>query len=420
MTTPIPGLPTRAVMQELLKRAVPGNSKAVGRMREQILDIAGSFTAKAMLLRGPIGGGKSTIARLIALLKRVAPLAVPHAERLLNDVRFDGPNRVDIKYLVTWYVELPLTGLVESLAEMQLFGAVKGAYTDAREQRIGVFEQAMTGGVRVGDRAAGARLTGGVVFLDEIGDLSPNLQAKLLPVLSGGVFYRIGGEGNPAHALQFNGTTIAATWKDVEAGLLRPDLISRVAAYIIDVPGMDEREGDFDLMFDAVESALIREMKKAIDDADRVEPLLDREYWRSRKESITRVSADVRRLLAKVQWSKHGNLRGLTAALEQILATNAPPERVIEELPTLVRGENADATGLLPRLLDRAPDGQGLAGHVRAIEVEQRRDLRDNLLGDLRTRQMVAQRLGLSERQLVTQIQQLDRRRQQARKAESQ
>jgi DNA-binding NtrC family response regulator len=407
-------------MQELLERAVPGNSKAVRRMREQILDIAGSFTAKAMLLRGPIGGGKSTIARLLALLKRVAPLAVPNAERLLDDVRFDGPNRVDLKYMVTWYVELALTGLVESLAEMQLFGAVKGAYTDAREQRIGVFERAMTGGVRAGDRAAGARLTGGVVFLDEIGDLSPNLQAKLLPVLSGGVFYRIGGEGNPAHALQFSGTTIAATWKDIEAGLLRPDLISRVAAYIIDVPGMDEREGDFDLMFDAVESALIGEMKKAIEDADRVEPLLDREYWRSRKESITPVSADVRRLLAKVQWGKHGNLRGLTAALEQILATNAPPERVIEELPTLVRAESPDAAGLLPRLFERTPDGQGLAGHVRAIEVEQRRDLRDNLLGDLRTRQMVAHRLGLSERQLLTQIQQLDRRRQQARKEKPQ
>src|SRR5687768_11451160 len=137
MTTSPPGLPTRAVMQELLERAIPGTSRAVTRLREQILDIAGSFTAKAMMLRGPIGGGKSTIARLIALLKRVAPLTVSNAERMLKDAKFDSRNRVDLKYMVTWYVELPLTGLVESLAEAQLFGAVKGAYTGAHEQRIG-------------------------------------------------------------------------------------------------------------------------------------------------------------------------------------------------------------------------------------------------------------------------------------------
>jgi DNA-binding NtrC family response regulator len=403
-------------MQELLERAVPGTSTAVIRLREQILDIAGSFTAKAMLLRGPIGAGKSTVARLIALLKRVAPLTVPNAERMIAYAKFDGPNRIDLKYMLTWYVELPLTGLVESLAEMQLFGAVKGAYTGAHEQRIGVFEQAMTGGMRGGDPAVGARLTGGVVFLDEIGDLNLNLQAKLLPVLSGGVFYRIGGEGNPTHALRFNGTTIAATWKNVDAGLLRPDLMSRVAAYVIDVPGLDEREADFDLMFDAVQSSLISSMQSAIDEAVRVEPLIDREYWRARRESIRPVSAEVRHDLAKVHWGRHGNLRGLTAALEQILSTNAPADRVIQELPILGRGESTDDTGLLPRLFERTSDGQGLAGHVRAIEVDQRRDLRDRLLSSSRARSLVAQRLGLSERQLLTQIHQLDRRRQQARR----
>lgn len=419
MTT-IPGLPTRAVMQELLERAIPGQSKAVIRLREQILDVAGSLTAKALLLRGPIGGGKSTIARLIALLKRAAPLSVTSAERMLKDAKFDSRNRVDLKYIVTWYVELALTGLVETLAEAQLFGAVKGAYTGAHEQRIGVFEQAMTGGMRRGDVAVGAKLTGGVVFLDEIGDLNLGLQAKLLPVLSGGVFYRIGGEGNPAHALQFNGTTITATWRNIDTGLLRPDLISRVAAYTIDVPGMDERESDFDLMLDTVQGSLIDLMQKAIDDAERVEPLLDREYWRARKTSIVPVGPDVRRRLAKVQWGRHGNLRGLASALEQILSTDAPAERVIEELPVLVEPQRSDDSGLLPRLFDRDPDGQGLAGHVRDIEVEQRRDLRDQLLGDSRARRQLAQRLGLSERQIATQIHQLDRRRQHARGEKSQ
>ncbi len=414
MTTANPGLPTRAVMQELLERAIPGRSASIKRVREQVLDIASSLTARSILLRGPIGAGKSTLARLIGLLKRASPVTVPEAERILGAVRFEGPNLVDVRYL-PWYVEVALTGLVETLAEVQLFGAVRGAYTGATEQRAGVFEQAMNGRMRRGQEPpAAAKLTGGVVFLDEIGDLTPALQAKLLPVLSGGLFYRIGGEGNTDHELQFKGVTIAASWKDLPS-LLRPDLLSRVAAYVIDVPGIDDRREDFDVLFEEVQRSVIGTIRRAIEEAVRVEPLVDRPYWRARLDAIQPVSPEARRQLAEVDWARHGNLRGLSGALEQIISNGAPVERVVAELPLLVSGAPAQHAGLLARLFERRPDGQGLAGHIRVLEVEQRRELRDRLMGDERVLRAVGQHLAIPERQLLNQVHQLDRRRQRSR-----
>ena len=108
--------------------------------------------------------------------------------------RWNRANQIDSRFMASWYVELPLTGLVETLAEAQLFGAVKGAFTGATD-RAEIFEQASTGRISTSDPSLAAQVTGGVVFLDEIGDLSESLQAKLLPVLSGGAFYRVGAEG---------------------------------------------------------------------------------------------------------------------------------------------------------------------------------------------------------------------------------
>src|SRR5262249_16960731 len=154
------------------------------------------------------------------------------------------PNRVDLR-LIPWFVELALTGLVESLAEAQLFGVVRGAYTGADRDRTGVFEQASTGRAGRNRVGAGALLTGGIVFLDEIGDLSPSLQAKLLPVLSGAPFYRLGGEGNTDYEMVYRGAIIAASWRPLEHRL-RPDLLSRFGSHVIDVPAIAEREEDFD------------------------------------------------------------------------------------------------------------------------------------------------------------------------------
>src|SRR6185312_9768872 len=229
------GPPALPAMVQFVERVVPGSSAAARELRGQLIDFAVNPTARALFLGGPVGSGKSTLARCVALLKRVAPLTAKDAKDLLGLTPFSGPNQIDANYMASWYVELPLTGLIDSLAEMQLFGTEKGSYTGA-SPRPGVFEAASTGHMTRGRVATAAALTGGIVFLDEIGELSDNLQAKLLPVLSGGVFYRIGTEGEKDAGMQFNGVVLSASWRPLNEGRLRPDLVSRVAAYTIEVP----------------------------------------------------------------------------------------------------------------------------------------------------------------------------------------
>ncbi len=414
-----PDLSTRSAIVRFLECVLPGRSQSVCVLREQIVVFCSSLTLKSVILRGPIGSGKSTVARLMGLLRRTAPLEVGEATRLLRDASFDGLHRVDLRY-IPWYVELPLTGLVESLAESQLFGVTKGAYTGAGEQRAGVFEQAAKGRDPAGKEPAGARLTGGIVFLDEIGDLSHALQAKLLPVLSGAPFYRLGGEGDPEHEVVYRGVTVSASWKRLDDGTLRPDLLSRVSSYAIDVPGIDDRMDDFDLLLDEVQRLLREAFRRAVDDAKLADSAFDREYWQRRLDSFRLLTDTSRNILRGVEWTQHGNLRGLTAAVDQILANDRDPKTVVAELPLVTSPSpqlfDDGSAGLLGRLLKREGDGDGLAGHLRAIEVEGRRDLRDLLLDNEASRRRLARALGIAEPKLLAQIQQLDRRRRGSRR----
>jgi two-component system response regulator HydG len=120
----------------------------------------------------------------------------------------------------------------ENLAESQLFGHVKGAYTGAIENRDGVFSQA----------------DGGTLFIDELCELSMPLQAKLLRVVQGREFVKVGGT-KPIHT---NIRLVTATNKDpkgaVDAGLFRADLYYRVAVVMIKVPPLRERRDDIPLL----------------------------------------------------------------------------------------------------------------------------------------------------------------------------
>ncbi len=120
----------------------------------------------------------------------------------------------------------------DSLLESEIFGHEKGAFTDAQRQRIGKLEQADQG----------------TLFLDEVGDMSPMTQAKLLRVLQDQVFERVGGET----PIRVDVRIIAATNHDlkrlVSEGLFRSDLYFRLSVVTIQLPPLRERGDDLKIL----------------------------------------------------------------------------------------------------------------------------------------------------------------------------
>jgi transcriptional regulator with GAF, ATPase, and Fis domain len=405
--------PCWEVISRFLERVLPGQSERIKIVRDQVLQFALNQTARSILLSGPIGSGKSTIARCIALLKRVAVMTASEAESFLELAPFSGPKLLDIRYLSSWYREMPLTGLVESLADLQLFGSSKGTFTGAID-RAGIFESASTGQMRRGDVPVGAAVTGGVVFLDEIGDLAPNLQTKLLPVLSGGVFYRLGTEGHGDAGLHFNGIVITASWRRLDGGRLRPDLLSRIAPYTIVLPGIDERIDDFDSVVADIEQVTLTAMRARIDNLLTVDKKADREYWWTHKGRLRGLDQSQRDVLRAVPWGKHGNLRGLTAAVEQIMGTGIDARLAVARLPRMEEGPEAVPafdSSLLDRLLARPRAAGGLAANLRDIELEERQRLQTILQDDPSSLRRLAASLGVDESKVKSQLRTIARAR---------
>jgi DNA-binding NtrC family response regulator len=120
--------------------------------------------------------------------------------------------------------EVPTT-----LVESALFGHEKGAFTDARNQQIGLLEQARAG----------------TIFLDEVGDLEPSVQTKLLRVIQEREFRRLGG----ADPVPFRARLVCATNRDLlDKGLFRRELYHRIAEVTVRIPPLRERKGDIDLL----------------------------------------------------------------------------------------------------------------------------------------------------------------------------
>ena len=158
-----------------------------------------------VLIQGESGTGKELVARAIHF----------------NSPRKAGP-----------FVDVNCAAIPEPLIESELFGHEHGAFTGATVQRIGKFESA----------------DGGTIFLDEIADMQPMVQAKLLRVLQEREIQRVGGTGN----IPINVRVIAATNKDLEAavksGTFREDLFYRIAGFPIPVPPLKERGEDIPLL----------------------------------------------------------------------------------------------------------------------------------------------------------------------------
>jgi Nif-specific regulatory protein len=182
---------------------IVGESPAIMEVLDTIGIVAKSNST--VLLRGESGTGKELFARAVHDLSR----------------RKAKP-----------FVKLNCAALPESVLESELFGHERGAFTGAVAQRVGRFEQA----------------NGGTLLLDEIGEISPAFQAKLLRVLQEGEFERVGGN----KTLKVNVRFIFATNKNleeaVEKGEFRADLYYRISVVPVFLPPLRERPGDISLL----------------------------------------------------------------------------------------------------------------------------------------------------------------------------
>jgi Nif-specific regulatory protein len=196
-----------------------GTSNAILTVMEQALQVAAAKTT--VLIRGESGTGKELVAELI------------HH----NSLRAQGP-----------FVKVNCGALPESLIDTELFGHERGAFTGAHAQRKGRFELA----------------NGGTIFLDEIGEITPAIQTKLLRVLQEREFERVGG----TQTIQTDVRLIAATNKDLERaineGKFREDLYYRLNVFPVFVPPLRERKPDILLLADHFVEKYAREYGKLI------------------------------------------------------------------------------------------------------------------------------------------------------------
>ncbi|MEO0593383.1 MAG: sigma-54 dependent transcriptional regulator [Myxococcota bacterium] len=126
------------------------------------------------------------------------------------------------------FMNITCSALVESILESQLFGHERGAFTDARQSKKGLLERA----------------DGGTVFLDEVGEMSPALQAKLLRFLEDHTFKRVGGDQDIGVDVRIVAATNRDLGKDVEQGRFREDLYYRLNVVPIELPALRRRADD--------------------------------------------------------------------------------------------------------------------------------------------------------------------------------
>jgi DNA-binding NtrC family response regulator len=275
----------RIAQQAAEKVRLVGESPAIEALRSIVRRVAD--TDLAVLVLGENGTGKEVVAQSIHYLSR----------------RRDQP-----------FIAVNCAAIPEALAESELFGHEKGAFTDAHEARAGKFELA----------------TGGTLFLDEIGELSLGCQAKLLRVIEEKTLVRVGGS-TPIHS---DARLLAATNQNlaemVRAKRFREDLYFRLNVVAIDLPPLRERGGDVRLL---------------------AEHFLGDFCKRARRQTPQITAAAQKRLLEH-PWP--GNIRELRNLMERLAYLSTADRIDAEDLAFILspRGQKALVADLDQSLID--------------------------------------------------------------------
>ena len=262
---------------------IKGSGPAVRQMIELARKVAAS--PSAVLIRGESGTGKELLAEAIHA-------ASPRADRP--------------------FVKVHCAALSQTLLESELFGHVKGAFTDAHRDRLGRFEQA----------------DGGTLFLDEIGDINLEVQTKLLRVLQEMSFERVGS----SQTINVDVRILAATHQDLEAlirtGRFREDLYYRLNVISFRTPPLRERKED---VFELAVTFLA-------DHARRV------------GKTVTHLDDDAFEALTAYSWP--GNIRELENVIERAVVLSDGPAITRADLPEEVRRPSPRSS---PRRIMRTP-----------------------------------------------------------------
>jgi transcriptional regulator with GAF, ATPase, and Fis domain len=302
-------------------------------------------TEATVLLSGESGTGKEVVARFI---HRASP-------------RAEGP-----------FVALNCAALPEQLLESELFGHEKGAFTGALSARPGKIEQA----------------SGGVLFLDEVGEMSPSVQAKFLRVLQEREYQRVGG----ARMLKADVRVLAATNRDLKAaismGAFREDLYYRLAVFESSLPPLRERAEDIPLLLDS----------------------FLHEIGRSMARPAAGISNEARLRLAAYAWP--GNVRELRNAIERAVILCEGGVIGIEHLPlgiisapnpTPIGAVPAEKTTSAPSAAAGSSTSQSPPG-TRTLEATEREMILQALARAGNNKSKAARLLGLTRAQLRSRI----------------
>jgi DNA-binding NtrC family response regulator len=385
--------------EKLLEVLIPGETQLIKKVRSQIASFARNTSARGALLVGPIGSGKSTIARSMAFLRYLHFCSDEKRTQLIKNLRFDGPFRID-KRLLDFYEEMNLTGLVPLLAQSQLFGIAKRAASDVAE-RPGIFEQAMRGHQQRGGETIASQVTGGIVFLDEIGDLAREFQPLLLSVLTGTEVSRVGGEGNTEYSYSFNGAVIAATWKYPFDGALRPDLVSRLGNYIIQMPSLNDRRDEFQQIVSAM---CVDIRSRHLESLDRLSNLrtdvVSRAKLTEKRTAALNITEHDIETLKRQDWANRGDLRGLRQVLERCFHDQVSISVAIEESARLELPGSESTTTLAQLFVEELCNGNDqieVTREVRRIERQTRSRMAEILNSQPLRLSQLSRRTGLDE-----------------------
>ena len=298
--------------------AVIGASPAMVQVKALLARVASS-PASTVLLTGETGTGKDLAAKAIHY----------------NSERAARP-----------FVNITASALPEQLLESELFGHERGAFTDARQQKRGLFETA----------------DGGTVFLDEIGEITPGLQAKLLRFLEEKTFKRVGGLADIRVDVRVIAATNRHLEREVEAGKFREDLFYRLQVMPIALPPLRDRGGDIPLL---------------------VNYYIDR-YNREFRKRVRGAIPEAMALIEQYRWP--GNIRELRNAIERAMLLMDRDWLEPDDFTTLTRGATVTSQFRLPaggvvleeverqlvvQALDRAGGNQTQAGQLLGINRDQ-------------------------------------------------